>query len=311
MEFLSEDGKGDYIEIQGGVTPTQLQTAPCRPARASSGPSASAPSRWTPRRRTTRTTLPRARRRAKWLTSASPTAALQGDRRVPDCAGRRAGRRRCSIAGPAGAGCTKNGRAQDQPRTDVRGQRGRRGTAVDRVALCRHVFAGDVERAAAQLQRVGWLGGRRCESPRGCTEQRGCTISIWALRNWKGAIVGKACEHFELSLSLKDNAPAHRCLALHHSYAGDLEAAEAGYMRAWSLCGNDPNLAIEIGEFLFRIRRYDAFDAFCKIFAGGDRRPRADRVVEGADRLGARRVCRRPPVAAAGVSARSGRASSA
>ena len=28
MDFLSENGKGDYIEIQGGVTPTQLQTRP-------------------------------------------------------------------------------------------------------------------------------------------------------------------------------------------------------------------------------------------------------------------------------------------
>ena len=28
MEFLSESGRGDYIEIQGGVTPTQLQTRP-------------------------------------------------------------------------------------------------------------------------------------------------------------------------------------------------------------------------------------------------------------------------------------------
>ena len=28
MDFLSESGKGDYIEIQGGVTPTQLQTCP-------------------------------------------------------------------------------------------------------------------------------------------------------------------------------------------------------------------------------------------------------------------------------------------
>ncbi len=28
MDFLSENGKGDYIEIQGGVTPTQLQTCP-------------------------------------------------------------------------------------------------------------------------------------------------------------------------------------------------------------------------------------------------------------------------------------------
>ena len=28
MDYLSEEGQGDYIEVQGGVTPTQLQTRP-------------------------------------------------------------------------------------------------------------------------------------------------------------------------------------------------------------------------------------------------------------------------------------------
>ena len=28
MDYLSAEGQGDYIEVQGGVTPTQLQTRP-------------------------------------------------------------------------------------------------------------------------------------------------------------------------------------------------------------------------------------------------------------------------------------------
>ncbi len=75
---------------------------------------------------------------------------------------------------------------------------------------------------------------------------------------------GNAREHFESSLALKDNAPAHRCLALLHQRGGDLDAAHAAYMRAWSLCGYDQNLAIEIGEFLVRHKRYTAFDALVK-----------------------------------------------
>src|SRR5208282_6071644 len=49
-----------------------------------------------------------------------------------------------------------------------------------------------------------------------------------------------------------------------YEHGGDLGAAEASYMRAWSLCGNDRNLAIEIGEFFTRHERYAAFEAFVK-----------------------------------------------
>ena len=109
MDFLSADGKGDYIEIQGGVTPTQLQTRPLE---------ADASIEWTRVHQPVgdgreggarpglrgcvrgcgRGRRPRAcptRRWAKWTRSSLP--------RPP----RRC--RRCSIAGPAGAGCTKSG----------------------------------------------------------------------------------------------------------------------------------------------------------------------------------------------------------
>ena len=69
---------------------------------------------------------------------------------------------------------------------------------------------------------------------------------------------------FKSSLALKDNAPAHRCLALLCQRDGDLDAAQAAYERAWSLCGNDRNLAVEIGEFLARHKRCTALDAFVK-----------------------------------------------
>ena len=74
----------------------------------------------------------------------------------------------------------------------------------------------------------------------------------------------KAREHFKSSLALKDNSPAHRCLALQYERDGDLDAAQAAYERAWSLCGNDRNLAVEIGEFFTRHKHYTALDAFVK-----------------------------------------------
>ncbi len=64
--------------------------------------------RWIPRRRTTRTTLPHARRRAKSSTSAYRT--LRCGKWTRSWSGRPPRRcRRCSIVGPAGAGCTKSG----------------------------------------------------------------------------------------------------------------------------------------------------------------------------------------------------------
>jgi len=66
------------------------------------------------------------------------------------------------------------------------------------------------------------------------------------------------------SLALKDNALAHRNLALLHERDSHLDAARQAYERAWSLCGNDANLAVEIGDFLVRHKRHNEFAAFVK-----------------------------------------------
>jgi hypothetical protein len=75
---------------------------------------------------------------------------------------------------------------------------------------------------------------------------------------------GKAREHFKTSVKRKDNAPAQRCLALLCQRDGDLDAAQAAYTHAWTLCGNDRNLAVEIGEFYARHKRYNTLEAFVK-----------------------------------------------
>lgn len=73
-----------------------------------------------------------------------------------------------------------------------------------------------------------------------------------------------AKKHFGASLALKDNALACRNLALLHERDGHLDAARQAYERAWSLCGDDANLAVKIGDFLVRHKRQSEFAAFVK-----------------------------------------------
>jgi len=53
----------------------------------------------------------------------------------------------------------------------------------------------------------------------------------------------------QASLALIPNAQACRNLALLDERDGQLDAAWSSYQRAWSLCGSDQNLAVEIGSF--------------------------------------------------------------
>ena len=73
-----------------------------------------------------------------------------------------------------------------------------------------------------------------------------------------------ARNHFTASVALKANALALRCLALLDERAGHPDAARTFYERAWPLCGNDPNLAVEICAFFLRHKRCAAFAAFVK-----------------------------------------------
>jgi len=72
----------------------------------------------------------------------------------------------------------------------------------------------------------------------------------------------EARSHFEASADLKENALAFRCLAVLDDRDGNLDAAWSAYQRAWSLSGDDRNLAVEICDFLSRRRRYSEFSAF-------------------------------------------------
>jgi hypothetical protein len=70
--------------------------------------------------------------------------------------------------------------------------------------------------------------------------------------------------HFTSSIALKENAPALRCLALLDERDGHPDAALTSYQSAWPLCGNDPNLAVEICAFFLRHQRHAAFAGFVK-----------------------------------------------
>ena len=130
MDFLSESGKGDYIEIQGGVTPTQLQTRPL---------AAGASIEWT--ECISPLAMDAKAAHDPDYAAACTAAGKVVDKRVPDaalrkwthsrCPGRRAGADAASSRGRLGLAARKTDRAEDQPRTDVRGQLGRRGTAVE------------------------------------------------------------------------------------------------------------------------------------------------------------------------------------
>jgi uncharacterized protein HemY len=74
--------------------------------------------------------------------------------------------------------------------------------------------------------------------------------------------LAEARQQLRSSRALRDSAAACRCLALLDEHQGNLDAARPAYQQAWALCGNDPNLAIEIAEFHLRHRDYPSFDAF-------------------------------------------------
>ena len=161
MDFLSEDGKGDYIEIQGGVTPTQLQTRPLAAGASIEWTECISPFAMDAKAAHDPDYAAACAAAGKVVDERVSAAALRGDRRVPDCAGRRAGRRRCSIAGPAGAGCTKNGPGgKISPGLTFEASLGDEERPWTELLVCRHVFAGDAEQAAVQFQRVGRLDGR-------------------------------------------------------------------------------------------------------------------------------------------------------
>ncbi|NUQ62397.1 MAG: DUF5107 domain-containing protein [Pirellulales bacterium] len=261
MDFLSEEGKGDYIEIQGGVAPTQLQT---RPLKAGAS--------------------------IEWTECLSPLAIDAKAAHDPDYAAA------CEAAGravdervPAAAlqeidAFLTSQAAEPVQRLLSRGAgwgwlhetRSRRRISP---GLAFEPREGEEEKPWSELLTRGTFSAETLgKSPRSFNVSAGWTDAIresaaahgatWlhhlhlGVARLEAGAMEESREHFKSSLALKANSPAFRNLALLDERDGQLDAAQSAYKRAWTLCGNDANLAVEICGFFMHHRRYDAFAAF-------------------------------------------------
>ncbi len=263
MEFLSEDGHGDYLEIQGGVTPTQLQTRPLKAGES-----------------------------IEWTECISPFAMDAKAAGDPDYAAA------CAAAGKvidervSGSALQEmhqflSAHADAPVKTLLH-----RGAAWGKLhekrtgrkispGLAFESEAGDEERPWDELLTAGTFSVETLNTPpRSFNVSAGWTTTLQKSVHAHGATwlhhvhlgvaqleagaFEEAREQFKSSLALKENALAHRNLALLHERDGNFDAAQSAYKHAWPLCGNDPNLAVEICDFLTRHKRYVAFGAFVK-----------------------------------------------
>ncbi|HPA16381.1 MAG TPA: DUF5107 domain-containing protein [Verrucomicrobiae bacterium] len=266
MEFLSENGRGDYIEIQGGVTPTQLQT---RPLRAGGS--------------------------IEWTECIGALAMDANAARGGDYGGA------CAAAGKAVDERVRDAVLEEQDAFF----RAQAGAPVERVLhrgagwgwlhekrigrrlspgllfehgvgeetrpweelLTKGTFSTETLGGEPRSFNVsaGWVGVLR-ES----AQERGATwlhhLHLGVARLEAGAFE-EAREEFRSSLAQKESALAHRCLALLEERDGNIDGAQVEYERAWRFVGNDANLAIEICEFFARNERRQAFDTFVESLA--------------------------------------------
>jgi hypothetical protein len=261
LDFLSEPGRGNYCEVQGGVVPTQLQTRPL---------AAGASIEWT---------------ECISPFSMDPKEAHDTDYAVACAAARKAVDQRVSDAALKEMDSFLTAEAVAPIRTLLYRGAGWGWLYEKRIGhkispgLTFESRSGDEEQPWNELLATGTfssqtLSKRPCsfnvspgwtkllqESARrhGETWLHHLHLGVADLERGSLAAAG---EHFRASVALEDNAQARRCLALLHEHDSDRAGAEADYLRAWSLCGNDRNLAVEIAEFLVKHKRYAAFDAF-------------------------------------------------
>lgn len=261
MDYLAEDGRGDYIEIQGGVTPTQLQTRPL---------AAGASIAWTE-------CISPLAMDAKVAHDPSFAVACEAAGKLVDQRIRR------STLEEIDAFLSTQADAPVE-RLLHRGSgwgalyEKRIGRKVSPGLLFEEIV-GDEERPWSELLARGAFSPETLSAPPSSYNvSAGWTEVLQASAEAHGATwlhhlhlgvaelergdFQKARERFEASLALKDSAIARRCLALLDERSGDLVAAQAQYQRAWALSEGDSDLAVEIGGFLTRHQRYAAFEAF-------------------------------------------------
>ncbi len=263
MDFLSEDGKGDYLEIQGGVTPTQLQT---RPLKAGS---------W-----------------IEWTECLSPfsldakTAHL-ADYSAACGAAENAVVRDVPLAALREMDAFLSAQA-DAPVRTVLGRGSAWGMLHEKISgkpispgLRFETDLGEEERPWSELLADGTFSEKALAAlPRSFNVSPGWVSVVRASMKAKGATwlhhlhvgvaqleagdFGKARASFEASLALQANAAAFRNLAVLLEHDGDPDAAQGAYSQAWKLCGGERSLAVEFCDFLMRHKRYAAFQAFAE-----------------------------------------------
>ena len=261
MDFLSEDGQGDYLEIQGGVTPTQLQTRPLK---------AGASIEWT------ECLSPLA------LDAAGAHAANYAD----TCgAAEQVIGRDVPLSALQDVDAFLASQA-DAPLREVLARGAGWGLLHERrtgrrlgPGLSFETALGGEERPWSELLTLGTFSAQTlAERPRSYAVSAGWVSVLQASMKARGATalhhlhlgvaqaeagaLEEARASFEASLALQPNAAAHRNLALLLERGGDPDSAQGAYSRAWKLCGGDRSLAVEFCSFLLRHKREPAFETF-------------------------------------------------
>ena len=263
MDFLSADGKGDYLEIQGGVTPTQLQTCPLKAGTSIEWTECISPF-----------VMDAKAARDSDYHAACAAAGQVIDERVPGAALQDMHQFLSSQADAPVQTLLYRGAGWGWLHETRTGRRISPGLAFEGTV-------GDEEQAWAELLTAGTFSAETLNKPprsfnvspgwattlRQSMQAHGATwlhhVQLGVAELEAGAW-GEAREQFEAALALKENAPAHRNLALLHEHDGHPDAAHTAYARAWLLSGSDQNLAVEICDFLIRHKRLAAFDAFVR-----------------------------------------------
>lgn len=263
MDFLSEDGKGDYIEIQGGVTPTQLQDRPWK---------ANTSIEWT--ECISPFSMDAKAAHDPDYATACATAGEVVDQRVPD-----------ALLNEIDAFLSSQSAAPVETLLHRGSGWGwlyeKRTARTISPGLAFGVATDEEERPWVELLTEGTFSAETLKQP---------PLSFNVSPGWFAALLESADKHgvtwlhhlhlgvarleaggfdearecFQASVAMKDNAPARRNLALLDERQGRLDAAQSAYERAWALCGDDSNLAVEICAFFVHHERYDAFKSFVK-----------------------------------------------
>jgi hypothetical protein len=261
MDFLSEENKGQYIELQGGVTPTQLQTRPLEGGASIEWTECIAPFAMDPASAHDSDYAAACESAAQAIAARVPSDVLretdaflaaQVDVPVHNLLHRGAGWgwfHEKRIGRQIGPGLTFECelRREERPWVEL---------------LTEGTFSPETlkESPRSFVISAGWTKTLRDSLGRhGATWLHHLHLGIASL---EGERFEEARASFASSLALKENALAHRSLALLSERDSLLDEAWDSYERAWALSGPDPNLAVELGEFCVRHKRHDAFAEF-------------------------------------------------